>query len=237
MTNHIEVGSPSSDQIKFYKKFGYLIVENVLTDDECGKLLEIATSNADSNFKGIFDLETRDSFVVEVIKNQRIVKIVETLHDREMRCIGTQFLFKRPGSAFAEQAWNPHQDNSYVHAPYGTFVSAIIPLVNSDPGNGGMYVYPGSHKEDLLPSEKNPSFDPKSNPGNHIKKIPPQYQGRALHMKKGSLYIQHGNLIHGSYPNRSETRSRPHFGIMYIVKGVPYTLGNTRKDAKPIDLH
>lgn len=224
-------------QIKSYETSGFLIVKGVLAGGDCDKLIRIAESHADTDFKGILDLETKDNFVVEVIRNQDIVKITESLHGKEMWCIGTQFLFKRPGSAFAEQAWNPHQDNSYIRAPYGTFVSAIIPLVDSDPGNGGMYVYPGSHKKELLPHEKKPSFDPKSNPGNCIpREYLFKYRRWPLYMKKGSLYIQHGNLIHGSYPNKSQNRPRPHFGIMYVVKGVPYTLGNTRKDTKPIEL-
>lgn len=228
----------SLGQTQSYEKSGFLITKDVL-GDECDRLIEIAESCADPNFKGILDLETKNDFVVEVIRNQRIVELVEALHqNKEMWCIGTQFLFKKPGSAFAEQAWNPHQDNSYIKAPYDTFVSAIIPLVDSDPGNGGMYVYPGSHKEDLLPHEKRPSFDPKSSPGNCIpREYLLKYRRWPLHMKKGSLYIQHGNLIHGSYPNKSQNRPRPHFGIMYVVKGVPYTLGSTRKDTKPIELH
>jgi len=44
-------------------------------------------------------------------------------------------------------------------------------------------------------------------------------------MKQGSVYFQHGNLIHGSYPNRSKHHSRPTLGIMYLAKGAAFNRG------------
>ena len=80
--------------------------------------------------------------------------------------------------------------------------------------NGGLYYYPGSHQEDILPYEYAKSwkegFDHEgiSHPGWTIKEVPPQYKRVDIAGPKGGICLQHGNVIHGSYPNLTENRSR-----------------------------
>ena len=45
-----------------------------------------------------------------------------------------------------------------------------------------------------------------------------------LNFNKGDILILHGNLVHGSYPNKSNY-SRPLYSISYIVKGEKFISG------------
>ncbi len=129
------------------------------------------------------------------------------------------FLFKKSHSP---QAWNPHQDNAYPRAPYGMYLTGNIPFANQDLENGCMYIYPGSHQEGLLEAEYFKSFheQPGKNPGHDVSKsLPTEYEKVDLPLKKGSLLILHGNVVHGSYPNNSD-RDRPMFLIPYGTKGI-----------------
>jgi len=222
MDNNFAVLSP--EEMSFYKRNGYLVLPRFFPEEKCEILLKIFREYADVTFRALLNIERQALEAVELIENPKFIKVLEDLHGhKEMGYIGSQVLFKEVGSPYAQHAWNPHQDNAYIEAPYGTYVSAIISFADSDKENGGMYIYPGSHREDLLPYIPHPSFDPEINPGNLVQ-VPPQYECFDLCLKTGDLYIQHGNLIHGSYANYS-SRSRPHWGIMCVVKGVKFNKG------------
>ena len=123
---------------------------------------------------------------------------------------------------YAHKEWNPNKDNAYPRAPWGMYLTGNIPFADQDKENGCMYIYPGSHLENLLPAEFFKSFleEPGKNPGHDVSKsLPSDYTKVDLPMKKGSLLILHGNVVHGSYPNRSN-RDRPMILIPYGTKGI-----------------
>jgi ectoine hydroxylase-related dioxygenase (phytanoyl-CoA dioxygenase family) len=185
-------------------------------------------------------LDRSDPELQSFVRDSRIASIVSTLHNHApIDYLNTQVLFKQPGTPFAKHAWNLHQDNHYVRHPYGMGVSAITALEDSGPDNGGMIIYPGSHILPILPHEQHESFNPDQNPGDRCE-LPEKYRDKEMDLclKQGDLYIQHGNLIHGSYPNNSPHRSRTHFGISCIVRGQPYsrTGQNSNRMPQPLTL-
>ena len=159
-----------------------------------------------------------------------IVNPVEQLQRWEVDAVMSQILFKKTGSAYSLQAWNPHQDNSYPQIPYPLNITTNLFLTDADPENGGMYLLPGSQRELLLPFEPTISHKEKqgTNPGNTIK-IPSQYKKVNLAVKAGSMLIMNSHLIHGSYSNSSPTRSRPLFSVTYVTKGVNVPYGTNAK--------
>lgn len=219
----------SNEFFHFYHGNGYLIIPALFSGSECERILAICKAHADKDFRALINLNEKEEEVRKFISDQRIVSIVETLHNARMGYLGCQILFKEAGTPFANHGWNPHQDNAYINAPYCTYISAIIPLQDSDPENGGQYIYPKSHLEPLLQYEPYPSYDPEQNPGHYIR-VPPLWEKKRmdLRMTQGSFYIQHGNIIHGSYRNTSK-RSRPHIGIQCIVEGVSFDSGSKKQ--------
>ncbi|MBI2118331.1 MAG: phytanoyl-CoA dioxygenase family protein [Elusimicrobia bacterium] len=217
----------TQSQIQFYHENGYLIVENILSNHDCDLALKIFEEHANNSYSGIMNLDRKVKEIRDIMKHPEIVNLLETLQNAEVIGLQTMFLFKRVNSPYALQAWNPHQDNAYAQAPWGAYITGNIPFADQDPENGGMYIYPGSHKEDILPNVTVKSFheQPGTNPG-HSVKIPEKYKKVDLYLKKGSILMLHGNVIHGSYPNLSKTRSRPMLLIPYLTKGAKFIPGN-----------
>lgn len=237
--------SSNKEYVKFYDDNGYVVVDNIVSGTECDKALAIFEKYAKPDYRGIMNIDrgkieyrevkdgkddigevsvdTEDANTIwNLIAHPRITAVLKELQRSEVVALQSMFLFKKAGSPYAKQAWSSHQDNAYPIAPWGMYITGNIPFVDQDPENGGMYIYPGSHKESILPSIKVKSFHekPGSSPG-HAVKVPPKYHDKKtdLYLKKGSILFLHGNVIHGSYPNNS-SRSRPMLLIPYGTKGI-----------------
>ncbi|MBF0332760.1 MAG: phytanoyl-CoA dioxygenase family protein, partial [Alphaproteobacteria bacterium] len=63
-------------------------------------------------------------------------------------------------------------------------------------------------------------------PGTPVE-VPAHYEKRDLIVAKGTMLVMHGNLIHGSYANRSPDRSRPMLSMSFIPEGEPFVPGAT----------
>ena len=216
----------SEEQVRFYNDNGYLVVDNILSSEECDFLLAIFEEHADQSYSAILNLDRSVPKIREAMKNKRIVAVIEKLQNAEVVGLMSQVLFKKVGSPYASQAWNPHQDNAYPRAAQGAYITVNVFLEDSDLENGTLYIYPGSHREPLLPFEPVKSYreDHASNPGNLVV-VPEKYRKVDLRIRKGGMLIMHGHVIHGSYPNRSSYNSRPLFSISYIPKGFKFLRG------------
>ena len=235
---------------QFYDENGFVVVRAIFSETDCAAAVQVYEKYALPDFRGIMNLdrgtvEYRDSgksvggveivwleevdehdiwFVRQgILKHRLIVDILYELQGAETVLLQSMFLFKRAGTPYAKQAWNPHQDNAYPQADYGMYITGNICFSDQDPDNGGMYIYPGSHREPILPNVKVKSFHEGAgeNPG-HCVQVPEKYrhQKTDLIMRQGSVLFLHGNVIHGSYPNNSKIRSRPMLLIPYGTKGI-----------------
>lgn len=220
----------SAKEVIFYDINGYLVIKNVLDKDECDKVLKVFENHADEKFSALMNLHREEPLIKEVVMLPAIIDAVEQLQRWEVDAVMSQLLFKKAGSAYSQQAWSPHQDNSYPQISYPLNITTNLFLKDADPENGGMYLYPGSQRESLLPFEPTISHKekPGTNPGNTIK-VPPQYKKMDLIVKAGSVLIMNSHLIHGSYPNNSPTRSRPLFSVTYVTKGINVPRGANAK--------
>lgn len=219
----------TESQVAFYDLNGYLII-NVLDLDECSRAIKVFESYADEKFSAIMNLDRKDELVRELVMLPKIVDSVEQLQRWEVDSVMSQVLFKKAGSSYAGQAWNPHQDNSYPQIPYPLNITTNLFFTDADPDNGGMYLFPCSQREPLaqyIPTISHREA-PGTNPGNTIE-IPPQYSKKDLIVKAGAVLIMNSHLMHGSYPNHSKTRSRPLFSVSYVSKGVEVPYGNNAK--------
>lgn len=229
-------GPLSTEDVQSYDDNGYLILENVLALEECDRLMTIFEAYADKDYSAILNLDRIEPEVRQLMKLGEIVSRVEQLQGAEVVGLMSQMLFKKTGSRYAMQAWHPHQDNSYPQAEYGAYITTNIFFENADVGNGGMYIYPGSHREGLLPFSPLKSYreDMGENPGN-IVEPPDKYEKVDLVAKKGGMLVLNGCVIHGSYPNESAERSRPLCQLIYIKRGVSFIAGkNANRTAIPL---
>jgi len=225
----------------FFYAHGFVVVRGIFSREECDEFLVRLKQHAEEGFPAIHNIDRNPpdgkGFIgaERIYKNKRVVALLDTLCGAEVVALGNQTLFKEAGSRWAAQAWNPHQDNSYPQTPNGEYTTINIFLADADKENGGLYVYPGSHKEGLLPFERTISIReaPGQNPGNTVV-IPEKHQGKHidLEVKRGDMLVLHGHVIHGSYRNKSQTRSRPLFSVSYVPRGTPFKTGknNQRKE-------
>lgn len=216
--------------VAFYDRNGYLIVDDILSTKECDEYFQLFESHADENFSALMNLDRQAPEIRAIMKLPRIIETMETLQRWQVDAVMSQFLFKKANTQYQHQAWSPHQDNSYPQVPYPGYITVNIFLENADPQNGGMYMYPCSHRESLLPFLAMTSYReaPGTNPGN-IVEVPKEYKRVDLIIKKGAMFVMNGHLIHGSYPNTSKTRSRPLFSISYVSKGMEFLVGKNAK--------
>lgn len=235
----------TDEQKEFYRSNGYLVIDDLITSDECDFLLKRILLHANKEYAAILNPD-RESFLAaqdplsppeviretarifrEYMKYPKTVSVVEALQGREVVGLMSQMLFKWAGTPYAAQAWNPHQDNNYPRNPNKQYITTNLFLLAADKENGSLYIYPGSHQEDLLEADPTISYrEPHGyNPGNSVR-VPEKYKKVDLTFKKGSLLVLHGHAIHGSYANVSKTRSRPFYSCSYISKGESFVPGN-----------
>jgi ectoine hydroxylase-related dioxygenase (phytanoyl-CoA dioxygenase family) len=248
----------TEDNINRYREEGYLIIDNLFNQEELNNYLYEIKKIADKDFSAIlnpdrfiylvaqsFDYFTKEEnlinkiialelfekinqMTVQLIKNNKVIKILKEIQQSEISFLMSQMLFKEAFTFYASQAWSPHQDNSYIDSdtpehPNGfntQYITTNIYFNESESENGGLYLYPGTHKLGKIPCTYHTSYrEGKNSPGNKVdEKFLTGYDKVSCNFRKGSLIIMNGNLVHGSYSNNSSI-SRPVLSLSYITRG------------------
>ena len=239
--------------MKFYKENGYIILKGLFSSEETQSIKDLLQQHATKDYNNILNPD-RQSFLIAqshdkflkmksirekidyinlckdtsnkirlLLMDRRIVDVLENLYDRKFVGLSTHMIWKKPNTTFSNQAWAPHQDNSYARNKNGLLVTINLFLDDVTKENGCIYNYPKSHTEGLLDYSNNISWGNDKNPGNKVE-VPNEYKKNNVVGKKGDVYIQHGNLIHGSYPNVSKNM-RGMYSATYIVKGESFESG------------
>ena len=223
----------TEEQVKFYDDNGFLVVPGVFDEDDCDQMKKLAETVAEEDYPVTLNIHRKIKLFLDIMKDPVLVSTIKEIQKHPIVGLNSQYLYKRAGTAYARQSWTPHQDSAYINAKKDTYAQLHIFLDPNEKENGGLFYYAGSHKEDILPFEYAKSwkedFDEQgiSHPGLKIKDIPPQYQKVDIVGPKGGVCFQHGNLIHGSYPNLTENRSREQYSMAYMNRGEKYLRGRT----------
>ena len=143
----------SKEQISRYDEDGYLIVPGLFSEEACESIKKVAEQYAEEDHSVLLNIHRNVPFFMEITKDPVLVSIVKAVQRHRVVALNDQYLFKNPGTPYAKQSWNPHQDNAYVKAKNGTYLQLHIFLDASDKENGGLFYYPGSHRENILPYE------------------------------------------------------------------------------------
>ncbi len=219
-------------QIQFYDDFGYVIVPGVFNDEALEIMARAAETVAEADYSVALNIHREVDLFLEIMRDPVLVSMVEAVQRHRVVGLNSQFLYKKPGTPYAKQTWNPHQDNAYVRAAYGAYMQLHIFVDQSEKENGGLFYYPGSHKEDLLPYEYVKSWKEKieedglTRPGWKVDP-PSRYQKTDAFGPKGGVCLQHGNVIHGSYPNLTRDRWRRQYSMAYLNEGEEFLKGQT----------
>jgi ectoine hydroxylase-related dioxygenase (phytanoyl-CoA dioxygenase family) len=217
-------------QVRQYRDEGYTIATGLITPAECEELVERSLALHDRGsipgcFKSISPEEAAgdplkvwprmmhphrvDDLSLHFLRHPKIVAALEDLLGQGAIGLQTMFYWKPPGA----RGQDFHQDDYYLRTEPGACIAAWLALEPIDEGNGSLIVFPGSHREPILPM--NPTDTTQSFTDTAV--TPPAgYEARPVHMAVGDVLFFHGHLIHGSRPNRSRDRFRKSFICHYV---------------------
>lgn len=260
--NEILTPKPLSDkQVGFFLHQGYLIVENLLNDDECQEILDdaIKITRNDYHFKGNFPTispkEPEQNILNKVLcihqphhcspiinkyishkfisgALSQIVGAHLPFWDRSVKCMQSMYFLKPPG--YQGQAW--HQDEIYIPTRDRSLTGAWIALEDAKQENGCLWILPKSHQSGRLYDQK---------PHLHRDEFDTSEESYGfddldeipVEVKKGSVVFFNGYLLHRSKKNRSN-HSRKVLVNHYMTASslLPWASGIAKEDSRKIQL-
>ena len=212
----------TAEQIAFYHENGYIVVENVISDDELTALQRVtdefvARSRAFSQHNEMFDLEKNHSperprlrriknpnqhheVYDQTLRHKGILDIVEQLIGPGVRFNNAKLNMKEPDHGSAVE-W--HQDWAFYPHTNDDILAVGVAIDDMTEENGCMLMVPGSHTGELHSHHENGVFvgavsDPDFAPRNLAK----------CQVKAGGISIHHARTLHASTPNHSTNPRR-----------------------------
>lgn len=139
----------------------------------------------------------------------RIMKTLDVLFGEEALAAQAMFYFKPPHA----RGQSLHQDNFFLKVEPGTCIAAWVALDPADEENGGLVLVPKTNRLDIqCPHEADQSIFFTNEEVN----LPEGATPIPVQLEAGDVLFFNGNVIHGSYPNRSDVRWRRSFIGHYI---------------------
>jgi hypothetical protein len=208
-------------QVEAYNRRGVLAPLPVFTAAEAQR--HRAATDA---LLAAFRAQGRDSYAINGFHDRcasiwdlatapRILDLVEDLIGPDIVCWGSHFFCKMPGDGKAV-GW--HQDATYWPLTPTRTVTAWVAIDDSDLGNGGMQVVPGSHMHGALPVRSS-----RPEEGNVLWETTAGWERfgapEPVVLQAGEISLHSDLLLHGSEPNRS-ARRRCGLTLRYAATGV-----------------
>ncbi len=151
-----------------------------------------------------------DSYSHEWLLDDRLREWTTALLGAEPFAAQTMFYFKPPGA----RGQALHQDQTPLNVQPGTCLAAWMAVDPCDEENGCLQIVPRTHdipKLCTVDADTSLSFSGSTVP------LPPGSQPTSVFMQPGDVVFFNGQVIHGSYPNSSETRFRRALIAHYVV--------------------
>ena len=209
----------TKDEINFYNDQGYLLVEDVISENQHKEMLALVDvffekSKMIRENDNIFDLEDGHSsdnprlkrikqphqhsqFFWDIIKESKIEEILRDLLGDNVSLKTSKLNTKAPGGGAAVE-W--HQDWAFYPHTNDNVLALGLMLNDVDIDNGPLMVIPKSHKGPVLSHSNNGVFcgaiDPDDSDFDMSKAV-------TLTGKARSMTIHHARTLHGSSPNNS----------------------------------
>ena len=209
----------SKDEINFYNDQGYLLVEDVISENQHKEMLALVDgffekSKMIRENDNIFDLEDGHSsdnprlkrvkqphqhsqFFWDIIKESKIEEILRDLLGDNVSLKTSKLNTKAPGGGAAVE-W--HQDWAFYPHTNDNVLALGLMLNDVDLDNGPLMVIPESHKGPVLSHFNNGVFCGAIDPDD-----PDFDMSKAVTLtgKARSMTIHHARTLHGSSPNNS----------------------------------
>jgi len=218
--------SLTSKQLKDYEDYGFVAPIDVLTLDEANEI-KTEIEKIENRWPGALNGLGRNyahmisPIFDKVCHNSKILDAVESIIGKDILVGGTTLFIKDPDNK-GFVSW--HQDAKYIGFEPHNWVTAWLAITDANEENGCMRMWSGTHKEKIR--EHKDTFN-KSNlltRGQTVQNVPLE-KTIPNELKAGQLSLHHPMIVHGSTPNRSNSR-RVGFVIQsYIGTNVDQVIG------------
>ncbi|XP_063978509.1 phytanoyl-CoA dioxygenase, peroxisomal-like [Diachasmimorpha longicaudata] len=219
-------------QKKFYEENGYVKLSNVFTPKEFqeisdayddiftrkqkehvaemesswgGKEMKRLAENRDYTVKAVHALQLHSAVFTRLLVNPKLLDALEDIMETPNILLHHTKAHLKPPETGAPYLM--HQDYPYFPFKKHSMLAVFLHLDDTTPENGGLAVYPGSHK--LGPLKPHTSHDEQN--GTTFYVDPEKYplnKATPVTAKKGEIVIFSYLLLHGSYLNLSERPRR-----------------------------
>ncbi|MCQ6559473.1 phytanoyl-CoA dioxygenase family protein [Paenibacillus mendelii] len=155
---------------------------------------------------------------MQYMLHKPVIDVLADLFGEEVLAAQSMFYYKPPGS----RGQALHQDNFYLQVEPGNCIAAWTAIDAADEENGGLLIVPKTNHHDIsCPdlADANESFT------THYVKPPKDRKAIPAIMDKGDVLFFNGNLIHGSYRNKSKDRFRRAFICHYANESATHISG------------
>ena len=149
-----------------------------------------------------FDRGVCFAFLDELVHHPIVVDAVEDLIGSNISLWGSVLFIKEPQSR-GYVSW--HQDATYVGIKPHDFITPWLALTPSNLQNGCMSMIPGSHKNHIRKHEDTFAENNILTRGQVVQDVDDS-NAVDLILKPGQMSLHHAEVIHGSQPNKSNTR-------------------------------
>lgn len=145
--------------------------------------------------------------------DKRAIAVLQALLGEEPVATQSMMYFKPPGAR--GQAF--HQDNFYLKVRPQSCIAFWLALDETDPGNGGLQVCPGTHTMEVACPEK---ADLEISFSTELVRPPAGHTPVPANLAPGDALFFNGSVVHGSTPNSSKDRWRRSWICHYAPKSM-----------------
>ncbi|WP_308634848.1 phytanoyl-CoA dioxygenase family protein [Paenibacillus silvisoli] len=217
----------TEEQKKHFDTEGYIIVKGLFSPSDISEIVETFDTMSHETIPGYFepDLKADESdplqryprvmhphrfndTAMRYMLHQPVMEILADLYGEEAYAAQSMFYYKPPGS----RGQALHQDNFYLQVEPGNCIAAWTAIDDAYEDNGGLLVVPKTNAHEISCPDKadsNESFT------THYVKPPKDGVVTPVIMDKGDVLFFNGNLIHGSYRNKTKDQFRRAFICHY----------------------
>ncbi len=242
----------TSELKRAYDEQGYVVVPQLFAPDEVAALrehymrlrvagtypgddagIDLGAADPLKRYPRMIHMHRWDETSLRWMLDPRINACLTALLGQEPYAVQTMLYFKPAGA----RGQALHQDQYYLRVQPGTCMAAWLALDDCDEANGCMQVVPGSHTWPVLCATKadtTQSFTDVTVP------LPKGTEVRPVIMRAGDVLFFNGQLVHGSFPNRTTDRFRRSL-IGHYIQGEASEVARwyhpvLRMDGTPLEL-
>jgi len=242
----------TEEQKRQFDEEGYVIVKGLFAEEELREIDRAFEEISLRTIPGHFEPDLSEPCADPLKRYPRVMHphrfddtakrymlhrpVLDALHDlygEEALAAQSMFYYKPPGS----RGQALHQDNFYLKVEPGNCIAAWTAVDAADEENGGLLVVPKTNGHDIVcPDEA----DASESFTTHFVKPPQGAKPVPATMDRGDVLFFNGNLIHGSYRNKSKTRFRRaficHYANASATRIASYYRPLYRADGTEVDL-